>query len=84
VMARVLSQAGLKVTVLVLAEFNKIAGDALVNLQIIRRMGLDILEVTSEEQWKRQRRLLKDCDFIIDGLLEQASIHWSEDSMPES
>jgi hydroxyethylthiazole kinase-like uncharacterized protein yjeF len=69
VMARVLSQAGLKVTVLVLAEFNKIAGDALVNLQIIRRMGLDILEATSEEQWKRQRRLLKDCDFIIDGLL---------------
>ena len=69
VMARVLSQAGLRVTVLVLAEFNKIAGDALVNLQIIRRMGLDILQVTSEAQWKRQRRLLKDCDFIIDGLL---------------
>jgi len=69
VMARVLSQAGLKVTVLVLAEFNKIAGDALVNLQIIRRMGLDILEVASEEQWKRQRRLLKECAFIIDGLL---------------
>jgi NAD(P)H-hydrate epimerase len=69
VMARVLSQAGLKVTVFVLAEFNKIAGDALVNLQIIKRMGLDILEVSSEEQWKRQRRLLKDCDFLIDGLL---------------
>ncbi len=69
VMARVLHEAGLKVTVLVLAEFDKIAGDALVNLEILRRMGLDILEVPSEEQWKKQRRLLKDCDFIIDGLL---------------
>ena len=69
VMARVLSEAGLKVTVLVLAEFHKIAGDALVNLEILRRMGLDILEVTSEQQWKKQRRLLKDCDFLIDGLL---------------
>ncbi len=69
VMARVLSEAGLKVTVLVLAEFSKIAGDALINLQILRRMGLDLLEVTSEAQWKKQRRLLKDCDFIIDGLL---------------
>jgi ADP-dependent NAD(P)H-hydrate dehydratase / NAD(P)H-hydrate epimerase len=69
VMARVLSQAGLKVTVLVLAEFRKIAGDALVNLQILRQMGLDILEVTSEQQWNKQRRLLKNCDFIIDGLL---------------
>ena len=69
VMARVLHKNGLKVAVLVLAEFNKIAGDALVNLKILRRMGLDILEVTSEQQWKKQRRLLKDCDFIIDGLL---------------
>lgn len=69
VMARYLSEAGLKVTVLVLAEFKKIAGDALVNLEILRRMGLDIHEVPAEEQWKKQRRLLKDCDFIIDGLL---------------
>jgi hydroxyethylthiazole kinase-like uncharacterized protein yjeF len=69
VMARVLSEAGLKVAVLVLAEFSRIAGDALVNLQILRQMGLEILEVPSEGQWKKQRRLLKDCDFIIDGLL---------------
>jgi ADP-dependent NAD(P)H-hydrate dehydratase / NAD(P)H-hydrate epimerase len=69
VMARVLSQAGLEVAVLVLAEFSKISGDALVNLQILRRMGLEVQEVPSEAQWKKQRRLLKDCDFIIDGLL---------------
>jgi len=69
VMARYLSEAGLKVTVLVLAEFTKIAGDALVNLEILRRMGLEIPEIASEGQWKKQRRLLKDCEFIIDGLL---------------
>jgi len=69
VMARVLSEAGLKVTVIVLAEFKKIAGDALVNLEILRRMGLEIQEVPSEEQWKKQRRHLKDSEFIIDGLL---------------
>src|SRR4030042_6681202 len=44
VMARVLSKAGLKVTALVLAEFNKIAGDALVNLEILRPMGLEVQE----------------------------------------
>ena len=69
VMARYLSSAGLKVTVLVFAEFGKIAGDALVNLQIARRMGLPVHEIPSEEQWKKQRHLLIDCDFIIDGLL---------------
>ena len=68
-MARVLHKNGLKVTVLVLAESNKIKGDALVNLEILRRMALDVVEVNSEEHWKKQRRLLKDCDFIIDGLL---------------
>jgi len=69
VMARYLFSAGLKVTVLVLAEFRKIAGDALVNLGILRRLGFPVREVPSEEQWKKQRRLLKDCDFVIDGLL---------------
>ena len=69
VMARVLSEAGLKVSVLVLAEFNQIGGDALVNLNILRHMGMEILEVPSETQWKKQRHLLKDCEFIIDGLL---------------
>lgn len=69
VMARYLFSAGLKPTILVLAEFRKIAGDALVNLEILRRLGLPVQEVPSEEQWKKQRRLLKDCDFVIDGLL---------------
>jgi NAD(P)H-hydrate epimerase len=69
VMARYLSEAGLKVTVLVLAEFNKITGDALVNLQILRQMEVEVMEVPSEVHWKKQRRLLGHCDFIIDGLL---------------
>jgi len=69
VMARVLSEAGLQVIVLVLAEFKNITGDALLNLEILRRMGVEIQEVPSEEQWKKQRRHLKGCDFIIDGLL---------------
>jgi ADP-dependent NAD(P)H-hydrate dehydratase / NAD(P)H-hydrate epimerase len=69
VMARVLSGAGLNVTVLVLAELSHIAGDALLNLQILRRMGVEVQEVPTEGQWKKIRRLLKDSDFVVDGLL---------------
>jgi hydroxyethylthiazole kinase-like uncharacterized protein yjeF len=69
VMARYLSGAGFKVTVLVLAELKRIAGDALLNLQILRRLGIDVQEVPTEGQWKRKRRLLKDSDFVVDGLL---------------
>jgi ADP-dependent NAD(P)H-hydrate dehydratase / NAD(P)H-hydrate epimerase len=69
VMARYLSGAGLNVTVLVLAELRHIAGDALLNLQILRRMGIEVQEVPTEGEWKKKRRLLNDSDFVIDGLL---------------
>jgi hydroxyethylthiazole kinase-like uncharacterized protein yjeF len=69
VMARYLSGAGLKVTVLVVAELRHVAGDALLNLQILRRMGIEVQEVPTEGEWKKKRRLLKESEFIIDGLL---------------
>jgi hydroxyethylthiazole kinase-like uncharacterized protein yjeF len=69
VMARYLSGAGFKMTVLVLAELKLISGDAFLNLEILRRMGIDVQEVPTEGQWKRKRRLLNGADFVIDGLL---------------
>lgn len=68
VMARYLHQAGLKVRVLVLAKTDKIPGDALVNLEIIRRMDLDIREVTGPEGWTGAKDSLEG-EFIIDGIL---------------
>jgi hydroxyethylthiazole kinase-like uncharacterized protein yjeF len=68
VMARYLHNAGLKITVVVLATFEKISGDALINLDLIRGMGLQILEVQAEKQWQSHRFLLNQCDYIIDGI----------------
>jgi NAD(P)H-hydrate epimerase len=50
VMARYLQQAGLKVTVIVLSKLNKISGDALMNLKVIKQMGLEILEVPDQKR----------------------------------
>jgi hydroxyethylthiazole kinase-like uncharacterized protein yjeF len=69
VMARYLLQAGLQVTVIVLAEARKITGDALLNLNVIQRMGLDIREAPGSDKWKESSSLLSTCDFIVDGIL---------------
>ncbi|MGD2124512.1 MAG: NAD(P)H-hydrate dehydratase [Desulfobacteraceae bacterium] len=69
VMARYLHNAGLKISVIVLAKLEKISGDALINLEIIRRMGLDVSEVPSRDEWNTHRHLTLDADYIIDGIL---------------
>jgi len=69
VMARYLSGAGMEVTVMVLSELGRIGGDALLNLEIIRRMGLEVLEVPGPEQWAAYRDRRGSCDFIVDAIL---------------
>ncbi len=69
VAARYLSQAGLQVKVIVTGESRKISGEALSNLQIIRRMGMDIREAPDPDGWKKVRRYLKECDYVIDAIL---------------
>jgi len=69
VMARYLHQEGLKVSVIVLSEFEKISGDALLNLEVIRRMDLEIWEVPGSDEWTKTREVITACDFIIDGIL---------------
>ena len=58
VMARYLHQEKMKVTVVVLSELKKIAGDALTNLEIIKRMGLEILETLGTDAWASNRRIM--------------------------
>jgi NAD(P)H-hydrate epimerase len=69
VMARYLHQAGLRVSVIILAALEKIAGDARLNLEIIQRLGFEIKEVIDLQQWALLEPSLLEADYIIDGLL---------------
>jgi len=69
VMARCLHQMGFRVSVLVLSEWQQITGDALINLKIIQRMGLDVKEVAGPERWAECSGLLQNADFVVDGIL---------------
>jgi NAD(P)H-hydrate epimerase len=67
--ARYLHQAGVRVTVIVLAETARIGGDALLNLEVIKRMRLNIIEAADREEWNRKSELISTCDYIVDGIL---------------
>lgn len=69
VMARYLQQEGFRVTVILLSKLNNVSGDALINLKVIQKMGLEILEVPDAKRWGTKRRVLRNCDYIIDGIL---------------
>jgi len=69
VMARYLNNAGIRIIVLVLGKAGRISGDALTNLKIIKRMKMDIREAPGPAEWRKTRRCLADCDYIIDGIL---------------
>jgi hydroxyethylthiazole kinase-like uncharacterized protein yjeF len=69
VVARYLHERGLKTTVVILSALKKIKGDALTNLEVIKHMDLEILEIPGKDAWIKYRPLVESCDFIIDGLL---------------
>jgi len=69
VVARYLSEAGLKPLVLVLSQEEKISGEALINLRIIQQMGLDIRFLPDEQAWQSCRTDLAHSHYIVDAIL---------------
>jgi hydroxyethylthiazole kinase-like uncharacterized protein yjeF len=69
VMARYFHAGGLQVSVVVLSELTRIAGDARIHLQIIQHMGIRILEVPDQERWDSIRGELEGHGFVVDAIL---------------
>lgn len=69
VMARYFHAGGLHVSVVVLSELARIGGDARIHLQIIRHMGVRVLEVPDLERWGSVRGELENHAFVVDAIL---------------
>jgi ADP-dependent NAD(P)H-hydrate dehydratase / NAD(P)H-hydrate epimerase len=69
VMARYFHAEGRHVSVVVLSELSRIAGDARIHLQIIQHMGIRILEVPDQERWDSIRGELEGHAFVVDAIL---------------
>ncbi|RLB38309.1 MAG: bifunctional ADP-dependent NAD(P)H-hydrate dehydratase/NAD(P)H-hydrate epimerase [Deltaproteobacteria bacterium] len=69
VMARYLQGAGLRPSVVILCPEEKIEGDALTHLRVIRRLDFDIQIAPGPEPWLPVRKALESYDYVLDGIL---------------
>ncbi len=69
VVARYLANADLPVTVFLLARRDQVSGDARVNLEIAQRLGLEIVEIGTEEDLHALMHRLARAALIVDALL---------------
>ena len=68
VVARTLHQRGLDVSVFLVGRVAEVSGDARVNLDILGRVGLSVVEVADESTWELHVTEIEQHDLIIDAM----------------
>jgi NAD(P)H-hydrate epimerase len=68
VVARTLLQRGVDVAVFVMGTVADIRGDARVNLDILGRLGVTVVEVSDEQTWELHFSEVSQCSLIVDAI----------------
>jgi NAD(P)H-hydrate epimerase len=68
VVARTLLQRHIDVSVFLLAPVSEMQGDALLNLEILSRLGFSIVEITDEQTWELHFSEISECSLVVDAL----------------
>ena len=68
VVARTLLNRGIDVSVFVAGSLEEIKGDARVNLEVLGRLGLSVVEIGNEQQWELHSSEVSSCDIIVDAI----------------
>src|SRR5687767_11838257 len=68
VVARTLLQRGVEVAVFLIGQVSDVRGDARVNLEILGRLGLTVVEVADSQAWELHFSEVKDCTLIVDAV----------------
>jgi NAD(P)H-hydrate epimerase len=68
VVARTLHQRGIDASVFVVATMSAIKGDARLNLEILGRLGLTVVEISDEQAWDLHFSEISKCDLIVDAI----------------
>src|SRR5690606_774083 len=69
VIARTLIQRGVETDVFLLGSVADVRGDARTNLEILGRIGLNVVESTDAQEWELHSTELAECDLIVDAIL---------------
>jgi len=68
VVARTLAQRDVQCSVFLLGEVAAVRGDARVNLEILGRLGITVVEVTDAQAWELHYSEISRSDLIVDAL----------------
>src|SRR5215831_1020792 len=68
VIARTLVQRGVDVSVFLIGSVADVRGDARVNLEILGRLGLTVVEVADSQAWELHVSEVNDCTLIVDAI----------------
>ena len=68
VVARTLHQRGIDVSVFLVGQVAEVKGDARINLEILGRLGVTVVEIADEGQWELHFSEISDHDLIVDAL----------------
>src|SRR5438270_11292146 len=64
VVARTLRQRGIDVSVFLIGQVADVRGDARINLDILGRLGVTIVEVADSQAWELHISEVRDCNLI--------------------
>jgi len=68
VVARTLHQRGVEVSVFVVATLAAIKGDARLNVEILGRLGVTVVEISDEQSWDLHLSEISQCGLIVDAI----------------
>lgn len=69
VAARALHQRRVEVAVFLLGSAAEVDGAARTNLDVLERLGIDVVEVPDGGAWSRRRPAVAACDLVVDAIL---------------
>jgi NAD(P)H-hydrate epimerase len=69
VVARTLIQRGIDASVFVLGSVADVRGDARINLDILGRLGVTVVEVGDEQTWELHFSEISQCTLIVDAIV---------------
>src|SRR5688572_6535302 len=68
VVARTLMQRGIDVSVFVIGRVGEVRGDARINLEILGRLGITVVEIADSQAWELHFTEISDCTLIVDAI----------------
>src|SRR5499427_328181 len=68
VVARTLLQRGVDVSVFLIGQVADVRGDARVNLDILGRLGVTVVEIADGQAWELHLSEVRDCNLIVDAI----------------